>query len=309
MSAKYYRVRVKYRNDETELAWNLGEVGIWYGAWSASDLEVARVMSTNDAAKFLSGVQRQFVSAHPNLDWDISESTVHTARRFKGITSEDWVIVFFTDTLHFAQVMGDVNSDANHPLNKSGEVFKYRKIKRVKSFRLSRLPDSYRLIPSAGRANVHEYNGTNWELVSLLAESPDENAVREKILKMTLRERLNILGPTGWESLCLGYLILEEGFLPTGLRSGGTLQNVDIVGCNLDGKRIVAQCKKTNYPVEIDDEFLETCQNMDGKTFYFAYKGCLNPPPWVNVITIDDIENWERGKDYLELFFATNIRP
>lgn len=306
LTEKYWRLRMKY--DDVDLsrdAWERDEVGIWYGAWSASDLKHA--LQTDNPAKYLGGLPVQ-----DRLGWKPSPSYIGAARRFaQQVTSQDWVVVFFDDTLHLARVCSEVSSEADHPLNRGNELFKYRKITAKKFFRLNRLNDSYRLIPSAGRGNVHEYNDTNWHLLELLANYSSEEHVNSAIEGKSIHEKLEMLGPSGWESLCLGYLILEEGFLPTGLRVGGTLRALDIVGRSREdkGDRIRAQCKKDNGVVDIPQDFLETCKDLLGKAkvYYFAYGGCRNAPEGVRVMDGREIERWgesEKGRSYFTSFFG-----
>ena len=303
LTEKYWRLRIKFNGvDLSRDAWERNEVGIWYGAWSASDLKHA--LETDKPGKYLGDLPAQ---DRP------SPSQVATARRFaQEVTSQDWVVVFFDDTLHLARVCSEVSSEEAHPLNRGNELFKYRKITTKKFFRLSRLIDSYRLIPSAGWSNVHQYNSTtNRHLLELLANSSSEEDVNLVIKGKSIHERLEMLGPSGWESLCLGYLILEEGFLPTGLRVGGTLRALDIVGRSRGdrGDRILAQCKKDNGVVDIGQDFLETAKDLLGKAkvYYFAYGGCRNAPEGVRVMSGSEIERWgetEKGRSYFTSFFG-----
>jgi hypothetical protein len=301
----YWRIRMKddAQADRSEEGWKRNEVGIWYGAWTADDLAKAGMDNPLDYLAH--------VPAQESLPWRLSNNSLNTARRFADIPDGHWVILYFGSKLRVAKIRGQLRSEPNHPLNlSSGEVFKFRHIEAKKEFDLEKLPDVYRLIPSAGRGNVHQFNGNYRELVRLLAESPDEQAVQESIRSRPLEEALDLLGDSGWESLCLGYLILEENFVPTGLLLGRTLKDYDIVGRSFEsGQRILAQCKKTPYKVEIEPGFNEASQSLGtvGRAFYFAYEGCTGAvPPTINVITRKEIVDWagtERGKRYVDLFF------
>ena len=78
--------------------------------------------------------------------------------------------------------------------------------------------------------------------VRLLAQRPDAAAVRRAFSALSFDDMLDALGPSAWESFCTAYLIIEHGFVPTGLRTGSTLETVDIVGrCVSDGSHIMAQ--------------------------------------------------------------------
>ena len=138
-------------------------------------------------------------------------------RRFFELTERDWIFTYFDDSLHFARPEQAVRSDVNHKWNFDNEVFKYRSIKGKKSFALRQLPDGFRLLTMSGRGNVHRIWGAE-RLVRILADSGDIEDARHQISEMPWREWLDILGPSSWESISLGYLILEKGFVPTGLR-------------------------------------------------------------------------------------------
>ncbi len=287
--------------DHSEEAWNRDEVGIWYGAWTASDL--AKAEASGDVPSYLTDLPAQKA-----LGWGISESFASAARRFRNIPNGHWVILYFGNQLHLARLSAGMKSSASHSLN-TDEVFKFRTITDKKSFNLAHLPDVYRLIPSAGRGNIHEYKGY-WELVRLLANSRNESEVMKRLRSLPLDKALELLGDTGWESFCLGYLILEEKFVPTGLLLGRTLRDHDVIGRSLSsGGRVFAQCKKAPYQVPIAEGFLESCQSLGphDRAYYFAYGGCSGVvPPNVKVIGRKEVEAWaetELGKRYLEMFF------
>jgi hypothetical protein len=301
---KFWRIRVKADIPMERVAWKRNEVGIWYGGWRADDYNAAMHTSSRspaDVANFLGELPQ-----HKNnvMHWhdrtgavstSISKGAISTVRRFWDIKETDWVYVYFDEALHFARVCSEARSDDHHELNHLGELFKFRTIRDKKDFTLDKLPDSFRLLPSAGRSNVYEVHGTNRKLVELLAHSKNEEQASSEIALMPWRDWLAILGPGGWESLCLGYLILEEGFVPTGLDVGRTLKTFDIVGRNRDGQRILAQCKKDLSPAKLDDEFLTAAlhSTSEDKYFYFAYGGLTGEIPHkISVLTGIKIEGW-----------------
>lgn len=302
-TSRIWRIRLKRAEEEfTAEAWARDEVGIWYGAWAHQDLHRALDQGKN-AAEFLSLLPQQ-----QELGWRVSKSYVDTAVRFSGISASDWVFVYFDERLHFARTCSDLQSAKSHPLNGGGEIFKYRSITDKKSFRLAVLPDCFRLLPSAGRGNVHEVHETNRKMVDLLAVCENEDQAATIIVNMPLKDWLAVLGPTAWESLCLGYLILEHGFVPTGLAVGHTLPIFDIVGRDRHGHRILAQCKKNPWRVCVDDRFLEAaCRSSEADLyFYFAFGGCSGEiPQSIRVMSNVDIECWlashPAGQRYLEL--------
>jgi len=278
----YWRIRLTNGEGEfTRRAWDRNEIGIWYGAWTPADLEAASSgSSTNEQiAAHLNSVQAQ-----RDLGWEVSASYVGTARRFKNISDEDWVVLYLSDTqdIALARVRGPLQSDPNHPLNQkiNGELFKYREICDKKTFKLSKLPDAYRLLPAQGRSNVHQFNSMR-EHVRLLAEHWNEDGINRAFSEKPFDELLDVLGASAWESFSVAYLIWEEGFVPTGLSIGRTLPTVDIIGRRRNGSHIFAQCKKHPTAQPIDADFRRLSQSLaPGDTaFYFAYGGCINEGP------------------------------
>ena len=109
---RYWRIRIKFENESLDKqAWARGEVGIWYGGWSADDWLMANTPQ-NDPAAFLSAIPLQ-----ARLRWPegVPKSFIDTARRFTDITARDWVLVFFEEALHLARVSSGLASDADHP--------------------------------------------------------------------------------------------------------------------------------------------------------------------------------------------------
>src|ERR1035438_1376748 len=247
---RYWRIRMKdgSRTDWFPNAWDRDEVGIWYGAWSADDF--AAMPSTDDRVKYLNDLPAQ-----RELNWPISSAYVDAAARFNGIHGEDWIFGYCGEHLCLARVTGEMQSLADHPLNTNGELFKYRRIGQKKRFHLRRLPDSFRLLASAGRGNVHEVHGTR-SLVELLAAHTDEDGVNAAIAAMNSREWVKVLGPNSWESMCMGYLVRALGFAPTGLSLCGALAVFDMAGVDADNRRIFCPGQKKMNEEEKDPRFL-----------------------------------------------------
>lgn len=282
-TSRYWRVRMNYAGQQefSSQAWAANEVGIWYGGWTTD--EYRQALGSADALAFLSKVPQQ--ARHT---WRLVKNHLDTVHRFNLMQDGDWVVVAFDGALHLGRLCGPMCELADHALNRTDpesgglEYFHYRPIASKKTFRLSDLPDSFRLIQTSGRQmTVNQFQGTR-SMVAMLAECESADEVWERIHGMSLRGWIDVLGPTGWESFCLGYLIVREGFVPTGLRAGGTLRAFDILGRRLDdGTRIIAQCKKNPDPEEVDSEFIAACQGYDATTraFYFAYGSSLGPVP------------------------------
>jgi hypothetical protein len=234
--------------------------------------------------------------AQESLGWKVSSGYFHAARRFAQLTQRDWVLVCFDNAIHLGRVVGEVKSDPAHPLNlKNGELFKFRHVIEKKTFRLSDLPDAYRIVTQVGRSNVHGF-GDTYKLVELLALSSDAKAVTAQIAAMPLADWLDMLGPVGWESLCVGYLILNEHYVPTGLMVGRTLSVFDIVGRSwIDGAHIVAQCKKpTTQRVAVEGDFISACGEYGAavRAYYFAYAGCTGAPQGLRVLDKQSMLDW-----------------
>lgn len=286
---KCWRIRGKAEGDwdRAAEAWERDEVGIWYGAWTAAELECAIAEKPADPQDYLRNVPAQRELAKQDAFWETF--SLSSAIRFgRDITEGDWVLVFLREVqqLGVARVCSPVRSKLEHPLNTEHEIFKYRKIKDKKIFRLSRLPDAYRLIPTQGRGNVHQFNSMR-EHVGLLLANADEVAVNLALREMPFDKLLEFLGASAWESFCFAYLIVEEDFLPTGLSTGRTLPNVDIVGRrSTDGCRIIAQCKKHPYAQPIDPDFVSIAEGSEGIAYYFAFGGCTSAHPQ-NIRVVD----------------------
>jgi len=293
----------------SKYAWNRDKVGIWYGGWSADDWY-----------KSLKNPHRQFQYLanlpQPKGRGRLRETDINTAKRFASIKKNDWVVVFFDDSLHLAQICGDFKSSSRHSnLNRNGEIFKFRKIVRKKSFPLGSLPDSYRLIPPAGLGNVHQFGETGRKLITYLAENKNEKFAIKTISAIPFMEWLDLLGPAEWESFCLGYLILTEGFVPTGLVVGRTLPTFDIIGRNKHGVRVIAQCKKDPKPLQIPPDFINACKGMKEKArvYFFAYGGITGDPKlvpkWITVFNRENVQQWVNagaGKKYAAMWHQVN---
>jgi hypothetical protein len=301
-------------------------VGIWYGAWSADDFKKAEKL--RDAGKLAAYLNTE-VPEHEKLVIRIGEKArigkreIDTIRRFIKIPEEDWVVVCIgAKRIALARVKGPLDSDASSDLNrphpgtneKMKEIWKFRRLTNERlDFEMARLPDFYRLIPQAGRGNIFTLS-TYQGALKILADCKTHEGVRAKFEAMTPDERLDLLGPKEWESFCLGYLIIEEHFLPTGLVIGGTLKALDIVGRDrCAGLQILAQCKKNKEEIEVEEEFRKATEGLEpnAKVFYFAYGGCKDKAkyPHIRVIGKKEISKWAEagdGKKYIDSFFIEN---
>lgn len=303
--SQYWRIRIKFGNEYlTRPAWERDEVGIWYGAWGAEEFEAA--LKSENSTKYLSNI-----NIERSLNWAVPDSYLNTAKRFASIQAQDWVVVYFDSTLHLGHISGELSSSQDHPLNRDGQLFKYRKINSKKSFSLNQLPDAFRVLGSAGRGNVFQFRGAG-ELIKLLGQSSTAKDVTNILKSKPLDEALDLLGPIAWESVCLAYLVIEYEFVPAGLALGGTLADIDIVGRRRnDGARILAQCKKDPNPGAITEGFLEAIADLgeNGMAFYFAYGGCSGSvPSTIRIVDRDAIYTWSKtefGARYFSWLFGT----
>lgn len=305
---RYWRVRMKVSGwrDLSEVAWDRGEVGIWYGAWTANDWREARCVEPNNPWSLIKELPRQ-----QQLNWK-SAPDIRAALRFEAIDPSDWVVVYLPgrSEIGLAHLEPELLSDIDHPLNERDdatgamEIFKFRKISDRKTFNLADLPDAYHLLAAQGRGNVHEFHAMH-EHVRLLAELDDATALRASLKAMAFDDLIDILGASAWESVCTAFLTLEHNFVPTGLSTGFTLPVFDIIGRRVpDGIHILAQCKKTPGSIVIKSEFSSAVSSypMPCKAFYFAFGGCQGDVPrGIDVVGRKEILAWaetERGAMY-----------
>ncbi len=298
LNTQVWRLRMNaHGSDFTERSWDAGELGIWYGAWTAEDLEKgASLAELND------------LPAQQRLEWDVTGGYYNTAHRFCEIAATEWVLVYLKSRrcLGLAQLSKLLLSRQDHELNLSGEIFKFRKITSKKLFKIDELPDAYQLLAAQGQANVFNFRSMHQHVAALVRYDTSHDLV-DHLKQLELPDLLDFLGASGWETFCMAYLITEEGFLPTGLSPGRTLAVLDLVGrSQRDGKRIYAQCKKSPAAINIDDNFLALAAlEQDSVLFFCAYGGILKgPPPHVRVFSKTDALAWAdtpRGKSYVSL--------
>lgn len=303
-------------------AWDRGEVGIWYGGWTPEDLRRAR--KSTDGPRVLS----ESTGHQPLRNWsnwgNVSKSYFNTAVRFADIPEEDWALMAFpalgddkdpTYWLSLGHLDPELLSDEEHPFNlrhdppKSKELFKFRRLRDKKKFRLSKLPEVFRLIPQTGRLNVFQYGDLN-TLVSWLVDARCEEDVWSRFRELKLVDLIHALGPKGWEALAEAHLIIQEHYVPVGLVVGKTLKSFDLLGRSLrDGASIVASCKNNRRPVPLPAEFREAVVDMSlpFRAYFFAYGGCSDSRPPDNVKLADGetivrwMENTEPGRRYRRL--------
>jgi len=315
------RMRAGDFGDFSAQAWQRGEIGVWYGGWSADDF--SRTRNDPERRRALSeSPGHQPVRVHWGLP-EVPTSYLNTATRFADVPEDDWVLVAFKLTansqpayyLGLGHLERELLSEEEHPLNQhySGpearELFKFRRLRNQKQFRLSNLPEVFRLIPQTGRGNVFQFGDLNM-IVSWLAEADTEEDVWNRLRGLSLRDLIHALGPKGWESLAEAYLILEEDYVPVGLVVGKTLKTFDLLGRSFrDRASIAASCKNNRHKVALPEDFRDAVREMEGtvRAYFFAYGGCSDASLPANVTVIDGqrivewLETQERGREWLSL--------
>src|ERR1043166_242724 len=218
-----WRVRMRdgSKHDRTAEAWKRGEVGVWYGGWSADDFERAQASTELKPWDLLSRCD----SHRHSFSWAVPRGFYQTTRRLASIPADDWVLVVVGQELCLGRLETPLASDPSHPLNHNGELFKFRLVGQQKEFALAQLPEVYSLLPQAGRGNVFQF-GDLARLVSWLAEAETAHEVSQRLAGLPLKEFISALGPSGWESMAEDYLILEEQYVPVGLAVGRTLKTL-----------------------------------------------------------------------------------
>ncbi|MGD0907377.1 MAG: hypothetical protein ABSA96_07330 [Candidatus Acidiferrales bacterium] len=295
----YIRMRLGTGGEDlAEELWEKNRIGIWFGGWTPIDYQRSLEVTPSERLQLF-----KEANTRTGVKWQWKRvGELGVIDRFYQIKPDDWVCTSFAGCLHIAHVNVPVElADAKY--TRDCEPLKWREIIAKRKFRLSELPDSYRLITAAQGAlyQIRSYDIA----MRILAVSANEREAFQHVAQLSWNEWIDFLGPKGWESLCTGYLILQHDFLPTGLITGGTLKDFDMIGANFKtGERIFAQCKKDKNPLgKVPKEFLQAAEDLLGrdKVFLFAYGGCHNYPG-VTVVTGEDIRKWfdqdSTGKRY-----------
>jgi hypothetical protein len=107
----YWRIRFRVAgsDDLTREAWERDEIGIWYGAWTASDLNDAISKHATNIGAHLNSLRSQ-----RRLGWDVD---INTVMRFKNISEIDWIVIYLRDhkEIGLAKICSEIRSDPDHP--------------------------------------------------------------------------------------------------------------------------------------------------------------------------------------------------
>ena len=138
---RFFRIRGKDadRTDHSKRAWEKHQVGVWYGAWLPEELnEAIKRCQERDKGAALEYMNNTL--GQQELGWKYTPSFFDTCRRFKGITEkEDWVVVYFEDTLYLGQLCGDIQIQNDHELNKKCEPLSFPARNQPKAFSTNRI--------------------------------------------------------------------------------------------------------------------------------------------------------------------------
>ena len=187
----------------------------------------------------------------------------------------DWVFVYFDGKLGLAKISSDMRSSAGHPLNRGGELFKFPQSEPEEDV-LAQQPAGRLSAAACCWSRKCVSTTRQWRACQVAGRCRErKTGVTRRLESKSLDEFLELLGQTSWESVCEAYLSMEHHFVRTGLSSGGTLQDFDVVGRrSTDGVRILAQCKKNPEAVPIDDGFIDAIGKPSASriAFYFAFR-------------------------------------
>lgn len=286
--------------------WNAGFVGIWYGSWVPQDLYDAydALRATPPVKARALATELTAIMMRKGSSTEISPEGASAALRFDEMAVGTWVFTYFDRTIHLAQISA-LDPEVLPQFAYNGDTFKAKSIQNKKCFRIDRLPPSFLLLPTAGRGNVHKLPSCSI-LLQLLIENESAAQVSAALDSLPWDEWISALGPKAWEALCLGYLIQEHGFLPTGLDVGGTLADFDIVGRLRSGELVYAQCKGNPhvYTVKSEDEDAFGAVR-DARMFFFARHGVSRELQGVTHLDQSGLVAWltqsDPGKEYLHL--------
>lgn len=305
-----YRIRMKFGTDGDDFAkkvWDQQLVGMWFGSWDVNDLYEAYDAYNPQHHDRVTNVE---IVTHINaqllqrgLPQNMQADFVHSYKVFDELPEDTWIFTYFDDTLHFGQI-ANINPRNEPAFDCQQEHFKAKPIKNSKSFKVAELPDAFRALVSAGQGTLHKVPSYE-KLTAILIKAADSDGVVELVSALSLEDWMDALGPKGWESVCTAYLILEHGFVPSGLLIGKTLADFDIVGHNLAGIAIYGQCKKNPVAYKNLDAHRRTFERLPegALKFFFPYAG---PDEWpgagVTVISYKSLRAWcettENGKRY-----------
>jgi hypothetical protein len=221
--------------DFTRDVWEGGAIGIMFGAWSAED--VIRLDGEVDVTKVTLEWLRD--SCPRPTVWLKSRDFAQVQAFLLKLAVGDGVVVAFDGALHAGVVTPGLRT---YPGVHQGERIKCRPVVDTRRFDIRELPAPFRLLRSTGQQTIQRI----WACApyaNLLLASRDARDVVDRLAATSTANLLGMLTPAQWETLCEEYLRDEVGYRSLLLRAGLTLPDVDLVGIDRNGRRVVAQCK------------------------------------------------------------------
>lgn len=304
----YWFMRMRQGSDGEDFTselWGQNLIGIMFGTWTIG------LVLDGDEIDEQKLHTKTFEKYPPEGYSSFRKNWFHSIRRFlTEMTAGHKVVAEFDGSLHIATVtdefLGDPKqpSQTNQAPRKYGEHFKCRRVSDSKTFRLEKLPSSYRLISSTGRGAVQRIRAYE-PLVELLDRCNSPEEVTEYCRNMPTERLLEVISPKQWEAICAEYLRGTEGIRPLLLAVGSTLKDVDIYGVNRDGKRVLAQCKNDDraWKAESVDEWVKGLANdSEDRLYFFARKGVKGSLRYGRCQVVDGMKvlKWLQSKEQEE---------
>ena len=201
------------------------------------------------------------------------------------IAPGDPVIVYFDAALHVGTIEpGLYTFDGLY----GDERIKCRPVSGCKTFPVSDLPASFRLLRLTGQQTIQRV-GACAPYAVLLSQHPDAVAIRAQLSAMSTELLLAMLSPKQWEILCEEYLRDSVGYRSLLVGRGLTLPDVDLVGVDASGRRILAQCKNdpATWDVRHVASWARAMRPVEGDRLYFFNRGGFTGTPEPTVTLVD----------------------
>lgn len=212
------------------------------------------------------------------------------------------VVVSFGGALHIGTVG---NGYLDGPPADSGEIFKSRPIIDQKTFPLGDLPAGFRLLNTTGRATIQPIK-TFKNHVQFLDRYPSAQEVRQAFMNLNIHELLGMLSAAQWEVLCEEFLRSTINMRSLLLKTGHTLKSNDIIGVDLQQRRVMAQCKNSSdpWPVLDVESWTYAAASRAGDRLFFFCRGGVNGKiknPTCTVVDGETVAAWlEKDANYLK---------
>ena len=294
----YWFMRMKQGkggHDFSEELWSRGKVGVLFGTWRIS--HVLNEDGQIDPSK-LTADAIENVCPQPKDEHAFTNKFLRPAKTFlRQVEVGHRVVVAFGQGVHVGTI-GEGYLDDFELRGQRQEPFKCRPIYKCKSFRFADLPSVYRLIPNIGQGTIQQIHGLI-RPIRLLDSCNSALDVKATLAAMSAEQFLEMLSPQQWEVICGEYLREKIGFRFLLLQSGKTLKDVDLVGVNARGKRVIAQCKNDNKPWSASQivGWLDSASLASTDEIYFFSRGGITGGTSNRCVVVDGqaIASWLRS--------------